>query len=55
MLPENLQSSSMIGKVRVYKIKTQKFVIHLHTKNKRPEREIKETISTHEKETNMQE
>jgi len=47
---------SMIGKVRVYKIKTQKFVIHLHTKNKRPEREIKETISsTHEKETNMQE
>lgn len=46
----------MIGKVRVYKIKTQKFVIHLHTKNKRPEREIKETVSsTHEKETNMQE
>ena len=39
-----LELSSELGKVAGYKINTQKSVAFLYTNNKRPEREIKETI-----------
>ena len=40
-----LEFINEFGKISGYKINTQKFLAFLYTKNKRSEREIKETIS----------